>query len=60
MKTLVYSSLILELIQTGMVTRDTYVVFAAGYGDLPGLNDLHLLWFTLPVLGGIGQFICLT
>lgn len=59
MKGLVYSCLALELAQTLMVTRDTYLVFAAGYGDLLALDHLHLLWLTLPILGGIGQQVLL-
>ncbi|KAF8970189.1 hypothetical protein BDZ97DRAFT_130065 [Flammula alnicola] len=58
MKVLVYGSLILELVQTLMVTHDAYEVFAKGFGDITGLNDLHLLWFTLPILGGVVGLLC--
>ncbi|KDR72608.1 hypothetical protein GALMADRAFT_756283 [Galerina marginata CBS 339.88] len=58
MKLLVYFSLALEIAQTLMVTHDTYEVFAAGYGDLLGLNNLHLLWLTLPTLGGVVGLLC--
>ncbi|KAH9477717.1 hypothetical protein JR316_0009943 [Psilocybe cubensis] len=58
MKGLVYSCLALELAQTLMVTRDTHLVFAAGYGDLMALDHLHLLWLTLPILGGIVGLLC--
>jgi len=54
MKLLVYFFLALEVAQTIMVTRDTYNVFATGFGNYIGLNDLHLLWLTLPILGGLG------
>ncbi|KAF9564538.1 hypothetical protein CPC08DRAFT_248963 [Agrocybe pediades] len=58
MKALVYTSLVLEVAQTLMVTRDTHVIFSEGYGDLVGLNDLHLLWLTLPIFGGIMGLLC--
>ncbi|KAF4616424.1 hypothetical protein D9613_008473 [Agrocybe pediades] len=58
MKALVYTSLALEVAQTLMVTRDTHVIFSEGYGDLVGLNDLHLLWLTLPIFGGIMGLLC--
>ncbi|PPQ93765.1 hypothetical protein CVT25_008145 [Psilocybe cyanescens] len=58
MKGLVYGTLALELAQTLMVTRDTYLVFADGYGDLLVLDHLHLLWLTLPILGGIVGLFC--
>lgn len=54
MKALVYFSLCLELAQTFMVSSDGYDVYAIGFGDIVNLDDLHLLWMTLPILGGIG------
>jgi len=57
MKLLVYSSLLLEIAQTLMVTHDTFRIFATGYGDFSGLDDIHLLWLTLPILGGVGLFL---
>ena len=38
-----------------MVTHDTWAIFVGGFGDMAELNDLHFLWFTLPILGGIGK-----
>ncbi len=55
MKVTVYFSFILELLQTAMVTHDTWAIFVTGFGDMAELNDLHFLWFTLPILGGIGK-----
>jgi hypothetical protein len=55
MKVLVYFSIILELLQTLLVTHDTYDIFVKGFGDIADLDDLRFLWFTLPILGGIGQ-----
>lgn len=54
MKVLVYSSLTLEMAQTFMVTHDSFKIFATGFGDFSGLDNLHLLWLTLPILGGVG------
>ncbi|KAF9482681.1 hypothetical protein BDN70DRAFT_400351 [Pholiota conissans] len=58
MKVLVYLSTALEILQTLLVTRDTYQVFAKGFGNIADLDDLHFLWFTLPILGGIVGFLC--
>lgn len=55
MKVTVYSSFILELLQTALVTHDTWEIFANNFGDMAGLNNLRFLWFTLPILGGIGE-----
>ena len=55
MKVTVYFSFVLELLQTAMVTHDTWAIFVSGFGDMAELNDLHFLWFTLPILGGIGK-----
>ena len=55
MKVTVYFSFVLELLQTAMVTHDTWAIFVSGFGDMAMLNDLHFLWFTLPILGGIGK-----
>lgn len=55
MKLLVYGSLALEIIQTILVTRDTYATFTTGYGNFFTLNELHFLWLTLPIFGGVGE-----
>ncbi|KAF8180391.1 hypothetical protein BJ912DRAFT_929327 [Pholiota molesta] len=47
-----YFSIILELLQTLLVTHDTYDIFVKGFGDIADLDDLRFLWFTLPILGG--------
>ena len=56
MKIVVYGLFALELAQTLMVTRDTYSIFATGFADFAGLDNLHLLPVTLPILGGVGVF----
>ncbi|KAF8157037.1 hypothetical protein B0H34DRAFT_658747 [Crassisporium funariophilum] len=58
MKLLVYFTLVIETAQTLMVTRDAYQVYAVGFGDLVKLDDLHLLWLTLPILGGLAGLLC--
>ena len=55
MKLLVYVSLSLEILQTVLVTHDTYLTFAKMYGNLMGLDNLHYLWLTLPIMGGLGE-----
>ncbi|KAF5318444.1 hypothetical protein D9619_010680 [Psilocybe cf. subviscida] len=58
MKLLVYGSLALEIIQTILVTRDTYATFTTGYGNFFTLNELHFLWLTLPIFGGVVGLLC--
>ncbi|KAF8908637.1 hypothetical protein CPB84DRAFT_1843522 [Gymnopilus junonius] len=58
MKLMVYVSLSLELVQTFLVTHDTYLTFAKAYGYLAGLDNLHFLWLTLPVMGGLVGLFC--
>ncbi|KAK7049825.1 hypothetical protein VNI00_005255 [Paramarasmius palmivorus] len=38
-----------------MITYDGWDVFAARYGDLTNFDDVHHLWFSGPVLCGIGM-----
>ena len=56
MKAVVFVLFALELAQTLMVTSDTYSIFATGFSNFAGLDNLHLLPVTLPILGGIGVF----
>ncbi|PPQ74549.1 hypothetical protein CVT26_007941 [Gymnopilus dilepis] len=58
MKLLVYASLSLEILQTVLVTHDTYLTFAKMYGNLMGLDNLHYLWLTLPIMGGLVGLFC--
>jgi hypothetical protein len=50
----------LETMQVILITIDGWDVFAARYGDLKNFDDVHHLWFSGPILSGIGaSSICL-
>ena len=52
-KALVYSVLILEILQTIIITRSAFHVFGEGYGNFSFFNDVELAWLDVPVLTGI-------
>ena len=54
-KTIVYGVYMLELVQTFILTRDCFSSYARGFGDLNLLNEIQFLWFTGPVLIGVGK-----
>lgn len=47
--------LLLETLQTILVTCDCWDVFLRGFGDVDSINNSHFLWVTLPIIGGIGK-----
>lgn len=55
-KFLIYFLLFVEFVQTILATNDAYTVYAAGFGNVLALDNLHLIWLTLPVLSGLGQW----
>ncbi|KAF8970238.1 hypothetical protein BDZ97DRAFT_1914917 [Flammula alnicola] len=57
-KLLVYGALALETIQLVLVTRDTYQLFALGFGNPFVINKLHLLPLTIPIMGGLVGLLC--
>ena len=54
-KFLIYFLFVVELAQTILATQDAYTVYAEGFGQFAALDNLHLLWLTLPVMSGLGQ-----
>ncbi|KAF8639118.1 hypothetical protein AX17_001733 [Amanita inopinata Kibby_2008] len=52
-KSLVYGVFLLGIVQTVFAAHDMFKVFATGYGMIGTLDDIHFLWLTIPVLGGI-------
>ncbi|KAJ7029435.1 hypothetical protein C8F04DRAFT_40181 [Mycena alexandri] len=52
-KGLVYTVYAIELVQTIIMARDSFAIFAHGFGDLGALASVHLEWFAVCVLGGI-------
>ncbi|KAF9015911.1 hypothetical protein BDZ89DRAFT_1166045 [Hymenopellis radicata] len=56
-KCLVYGTYTLELVQTILVAHDAFAVFGSGFGDLQALTDVHLFWFSVPVMSGVVAFV---
>ncbi|KAK7056365.1 hypothetical protein VNI00_002919 [Paramarasmius palmivorus] len=54
-KVLVYLIYSLDAMQTIMLTHDAFQRFVYGYGDLQALGRVNLLWFSLPLLDGLGK-----
>jgi len=49
----VYGVFMLELAQTAIATHDAVVVFGYGFNNDVALNQVHLLWMTIPLIGGL-------
>ncbi len=47
----------LEVLQTCMSTVDSFRDFGTGWGNVAELDNVGLLWFSVPVLGSISEFI---
>lgn len=55
LKFLVYTVLLMEIIQSAFVIRDAFVTFASKYGNPAKLGNVEFTWLTMPVLSGIGK-----
>jgi hypothetical protein len=55
-KFFVYSTFILEVMQTILVTRTAFQVFGEGYGNLANFDSIELAWFSMPIITGIGKY----
>ncbi|KAH8822126.1 hypothetical protein DL96DRAFT_1620278 [Flagelloscypha sp. PMI_526] len=57
MKTTVYFTFVIELVQTVMMMVDRFQVFVVDFADVAAL-DLHLrMWFSVPILTGISSTV---
>ncbi|KAF8956586.1 hypothetical protein BDZ97DRAFT_1851021, partial [Flammula alnicola] len=56
-KALVYGDYILEATQTFLLTTSAFRSFATGFGNPEVLNDVDILWFSVPILSGIVAFV---
>ena len=45
-----------EFAQTLVATRDAFKDLAAGWGAFEQLNSTQWLWFSVPIMSGVGQF----
>ena len=55
LKVLVYSIWLMETLHIILVTRDIFAFFITGFGEFTVLLDLHLLPFTIGILGGLSK-----
>ena len=49
-------ALVLETIQTIVVTQDVFRGFARGFDDLLLANEVDTLWFSVPLMTGLSTF----
>ncbi|KAF9254621.1 hypothetical protein L218DRAFT_1082252 [Marasmius fiardii PR-910] len=49
-KTMVGSVYVLELLQTVLATKDGFDYFGAGWGNMIALDQVGILWFSIPVM----------
>ncbi|KAF9073481.1 hypothetical protein BDP27DRAFT_1416970 [Rhodocollybia butyracea] len=56
-KYVVYGVFIIEVIQTILVTHDAFAIFGYGFSEFKSLTDMHMDWFTVPVMSGLVAFI---
>lgn len=53
-KALVYGAFLLEATQTFMFTSSAFRTFAIGFGNPDVLDQIDILWFSLPIMSGLG------
>lgn len=54
-KVVVYLIYALEVTQTILVTRSTFVAFVYGFGNMHAVDNVGLVWLSVPLLTGVGQ-----
>ncbi|KAF9484538.1 hypothetical protein BDN70DRAFT_890831 [Pholiota conissans] len=47
-KALVYGLFLIDTVQSILLLRDGFVTFGSGFGDIDGLDQAHLEWFSVP------------
>ncbi|KAF4613077.1 hypothetical protein D9613_011095 [Agrocybe pediades] len=56
-KILVYGVLALEFTQTCLLCHGAFHTFATGYGNMLALDEIGLIWLSVPIMSGIVAFI---
>ncbi|KDR71928.1 hypothetical protein GALMADRAFT_74799, partial [Galerina marginata CBS 339.88] len=56
-KALVYGSFMLESTQTLLFGYSAFKTFVTGFGNLAGLDQIDIIWFSVPILSGLVAFI---
>ena len=54
-KLFVYSVFAIEILQTVVITKSAFHVFAVGYGNFSYYNAIDLAWLDVPVVSGVGK-----
>ncbi len=55
-KFIVWFLFIVELLQTILVTRDAFNNFGLQYGNVPALDGVGFIWFSVPVVTALGTY----
>ncbi|PPQ93368.1 hypothetical protein CVT25_014044 [Psilocybe cyanescens] len=56
-KALVYGAFLLEATQTFLFTSSAFRTFATGFGNPAVLDQVDILWFSIPIMSGLVAFI---
>ncbi|KDR82133.1 hypothetical protein GALMADRAFT_44609, partial [Galerina marginata CBS 339.88] len=56
-KSLVYGAYLLEAAQTFLFTSSAFRTFAFGFGNPSVLDEVDILWFSVPIMSGLVAFI---
>lgn len=55
MKLIVYGTLILETLQTVVLTRDAFDTFVTHLHEGNTIDEVRFTWLAIPVSGGLGE-----
>lgn len=55
-RVIVLFTFILEVVQTILVARDSYILFCAEWGVPSALLRVGLLWLYIPIMGSLSEF----
>ncbi len=58
-KTVVYLLWLTETVQTASSIYYAFDTFCYNFGNLSGLDDVNITWFTIPILTGFGAYLCM-
>ncbi|KDR82255.1 hypothetical protein GALMADRAFT_59863, partial [Galerina marginata CBS 339.88] len=59
-KFLVYGAYMLEAAQTFLFTSSAFKTFVFGFGNPSVLDEIDILWFSIPIMSGLVAFISQT
>lgn len=51
----VYAVFTLEIVQTIILTKSYFEIFASGFGDSEAYDRTGAIWFSVPFMSGIGE-----